>query len=195
MDREEYLDTFDVPQNTEYDLNILNYTFTYRSLIEGGVLALLSGAIMLAILTIVKLKLTYSFALVVFVALLGFALGVIGINGDSISNYLLNALKFARRRRVAYYNPRVKKEIKFFADTKEDDYVVPRERLEALYRSFISKKDVEEAQINLTNEDFDSSLMYFEDDIDAVGKPEEMLSKKERKKIEKQRRVGLEHEQ
>lgn len=115
-------------------------------------------------------------------------LGIKGINGDSVFGYIYNKIIFLKNKRVCYYNPRIKTEIKFFTNSDgSEDYIAPREKIEEMYHKFISKTDIKSAQENLKQEELDTSYMYFEDDIDALGKPEELMSKKELKKYQKKK--------
>lgn len=162
---EEKIDVFPVPENIDYDLNIGNFSFQFRRVVEGLLIAVVLLAITYFCAMLMRIKPTYMIALLVFSAGFGLAIGVAGINGDSISNYLLSAIKFRNNRRTAFYNPRVKSDLKSFTDdNKEDDYVIPRERLEALYRSLRNRKLSDDTVNNAYDHEFDRENMRFEDD-------------------------------
>ena len=176
-----------VPMNAEFDFNIGSYTFQIRNLIEG---IFIGGTIgILLYLLCSKLHVPYgtAFTIILFGALGGGYLGIRGINGDTVSGFLLNIIRFQKNRRITHYNPRIKKEKRFFTeDTDDDDYVIPRERLEALYRKVVTRADTENAKNNLQKEELDTSYMFFEDDISYLGKPAELMSKAEKRKLARQ---------
>lgn len=183
----EKLDVIPFPENTEYDLNIMNWTFDIGRLLQGLACGGVIGAILFILLQQTRLVWTYRFSLVAVGFAIGVMLGIKGINGDSIAGYIYNSIVFYRRKRTVYYNPRVKSEIKFFTHSDEkDNFVAPREKIEEMYRNYIAKNDKKSAEENLNDEDFNTESMYFEDDVPVLGKPEDFMTKKELRKYKKQ---------
>lgn len=183
---EDEIDILPVPQNCEFDINLGRAVFKWRNATEGVIL----GALLGGIIFILSIKLgsggLRQWAYVAVGVVAGFIVGNKGVRDETISMYVLNALTFFKRRRTTFYNPRIKREMKFFIDeNKEDDYVIPRERIESLYYKYINKRDVENAHNNLQDSEFNKEYMYFEDDIDYLGKPLELMSKRELKKLER----------
>jgi hypothetical protein len=189
---EEQIEEMPIPQNAEFDLNIGSYSFEIRRAAEGLILGVLVGTpvyLLLRYLSVSGMNLwIYSLA----AAAGAFLIGNNGINGDSVSRYIMNVLRFSKKKRIAHYNPRIKFEKRFFTEeTEDDDYVIPRERLEALYHKYVSKTNSENAHMNFEKEELDTSTMYFEDDIEVLGKPTELMSKSERRKYEKEKRKTI----
>ena len=185
--KEEDYQVLPIPMNTEFDFNIGSYTFQIKNLAEGIVIGGTIG--LLLYLFCKKFSIPYGTAItiVLFGALGGAYLGIKGINGETVPGYLFNILKFHKNRRITHYNPRIKDEKRFFTEeTDDDDYVIPRERLEALYRKVVAKADMENAKNNLQKEELDTSYMFFEDDISYLGKPVELMTKAEKRKLARQ---------
>lgn len=182
--KEESLDELPVPINTSFDFNIGPFSFELKRLIEGIIVAgLLCGGLYLITTYLISIPWNYLITAYLFALAAGVYAGVSGINGDSITGYILNMIKFQRKKRVTHYSPRVKSEKRYFTeDVTDDDYVIPRERLEALYHKYVDRNETEIDSI-FREEVFDTSTMFFEDDIEVLGKPEELMSKGELRKL------------
>ena len=182
--KEEDYQVLPIPMNTEFDFNIGSYTFQIKNLAEG---IAIGGAIGVSLYLLCRrFAIPYGTAItiILFGTLGGAYLGIKGINGETVPGYLLNIIRFHKKRRITHYNPRIKAEKRFFTEeTDDDDYVIPRERLEALYRKVVAKADMENAKNNLQKEELDTSYMFFEDDISYLGKPMELMSKAEKRKL------------
>ena len=184
---DENYDILPIPLNSKFDFNFLGLTFQMRKAFEGIALGLLGFLISYLIVRNIKMQIGVALTIMLFLTLGGLLLGGMGVNNDYVSNAIINIFTFYRKKRITFYNPRVKKEQRFFVEElqDEDDYVIPRERLEALYHKYINKKEIENAQDNFQDEEFDENYMYFEDDIDVLGKPRELMSERELKKLER----------
>ena len=188
-DREENIQQMPVPINTEFDFNFGNYSFDIRRMSEAIIIGGILGFIGFVIVTKFNPSVGTGFTIVVMLAAAGGFLGLKGINGDNVSTYLLNIVRFMRNRRICHYNPRVRSEARYFTeDTSEEDYVIPRERLEAMYRKYVAKSDASSARNNLQEEIFDNETMFFEDDIELFGKPEALMSKAELRKYKRKQK-------
>ena len=123
-----------IPQNYKGITNFLSFTFKTRNLIEGFFL----GTILAIIAGSIVVYYDYGFSVrVITYSIIGFGIGaiigVIGLNGESISEFIVHLFRYLRKRRVTYYNPRVKTEARpvVFADgaASGSENVLPRDRL------------------------------------------------------------------
>lgn len=186
---EEEIDVITIPGNVGYDFNIGRFSFTNRRMFE----ALIMAVPLAIIIYLVNGYLPFSFGwkLTIFLGVVGGALflGLKGINGDNVSTYIHNMIKFYQKRRIAHKNPRPHTENRFFTEeTNDQDYVIPRERVEALYRKYVNSSGSIKAENNLKEEAFDDSTMIFESDIEVYGKPIEMMTKREIRALERKKR-------
>ena len=182
--KEEDYQVLPIPMNTEFDFNIGSYTFQIKNLAEGIAIGGAIGVLLYLLCRRFAIPYGTAITIILFGALGGAYLGIKGINGETVPGYLLNIIRFHKKRRITHYNPRIKAEKRFFTEeTDDDDYVIPRERLEALYRKVVAKADMENAKNNLQKEELDTSYMFFEDDISYLGKPMELMSKAEKRKL------------
>lgn len=194
QEQEERLDEMPIPVNADFDFPLFGKAFTLKNAVEGLVLG---GFLALPAFLLLKNLKTSGLSLLVYTALTflgGFLLGNNGINGDTLSRYLLNVLRFRKNKKITYYNPRVKSRKRFFTEeTEDDDYVIPRERLEALYRRYLGRKEHENTSSVFEKEDLNDITLYFEDDIEEFGRPEELMSRKARKHHRKTQKKVWKH--
>ena len=188
--QDEELDVIPYPVNIQYDINIKGMTFDYSRAIQALFLGTTLAILTYLTCNLIHLKNSYTLVLVFLAVCGGLYLGIKGINGDTVFRYVYNSLIFGRKKRTVYYNPRVKSEIKFITnDDNREDNVVPRDKIDEMISKYITKVDVKSVEENLSNADLDTSYMYFEDDIDVLGKPEELMSPKELKKYRKRKEL------
>ena len=186
--QDEKLDVIPYPVNIQYDINIKGMTFDYSRAIQALFLAIALSVLVYFLCIFIHLKTSYTLVLLILSVCGGLYLGIKGINGDTVFRYIYNSLMFSRKKRTVYYNPRVKSEIKFITnDDGREDNVVPRDKIDEMISKYITKVDVKSVEENLSNADLDTSYMFFEDDIDVFGKPEELMSPKELKKYRKRK--------
>ena len=81
--------------------------------------------------------LNYPFAkivgvLIIVVGLFGY-LGLVGINGGTLLAFVKTLIRYTSNKRRAYYNPRVKKEVKFRDVVNGDQELLPRDKILLLY--------------------------------------------------------------
>lgn len=181
VEQEQY-DICPIPQNTEFDINIGSFSFETIRLIEGIIVGGTVGLVIFLLINIFPIGALRKGALVALGVIGGGALAIRGINGNSLTEHLIYMIKYKKNRRICYYSDRVKTEKKFFTESASEEFVLPRERLEAMYHKYISKPDKDRI---VFNEHFDSKRMFFEEDIDLMGKPEELMSPRELKKYKK----------
>ena len=175
------------PENIEYDFNVGNYTFDFMRLSQAIIIAIIVDVILFILLQFTGLKWTHKAVVLIIGLVLSAYIGTKGINGDSVFGYILNAIIHNRNKRITLYNPRIKTNMKFFANDTKDDYVVPREKIEEMYRTYIARSDKKSAEENLLHDNLENEQIFFEDDIDLMGKPTELMSEKELKKWQKKK--------
>ena len=178
-------EVIDIPKNTEFDISFGNFAFELKRLVEAIVLSLVFSLIAIAIMNLFNLKATRQIAIVVLIVIACGMFALKGINGNSLTEHLIYMVMFKKNKRTTYYNDRVKVEKKFFTEDVDEQPVIPRERLEAMYHKYVAKDDGKPKTKTIINEYFDASRMFFEEDIDALGKPEELMSPRELKKYQK----------
>ena len=193
QEQEERLDEMPIPVNADFDFPLFGKAFTLKNAVEGLVIGAFSAAFAFLLLRSLKMSGLSLLIYTVLAFLGGFLLGNNGINGDTLSRYLLNVMRFRKNKKIAYYNPRVKSRKRFFTEETEDDYVIPRERLEALYCRYLGKKENENALSAFEKEDLNDITLYFEDDIEEFGRPEELMNRKERKHHKKTQKKVWKH--
>lgn len=183
---EENIEQYVIPVNSDYDLNVAGYTFDMKRAIEGIILGLAFGTVGLLIFGLIPIRWTIKIAFIAMFAAVGVFLALKGVNGDSITDYFLNVLLFKASRRITYYNPRVKHEIKFFvSELGSEETMIPRERLEAMWHKYVSKKDTQQAHNNFF-EDTDVAIL-FEDDIKVnKEKAKDVMTPLQKRKQEKE---------
>lgn len=200
MDEEKQTECI-IPQNYKGITNFLSFTFKTRNLIEGFII----GAVFAAIAGSVVVYYDYGFSVrVITYSIIGFGLGavigVIGLNGESISEFIVHLFRYLRKRRVTYYNPRVKTEARplIYAGgaTSGSENVLPRDRIIAIVRKVMEPIRNRREDMKPELDPFDEDLYEFFDDdsviIDETEKKQSALShwkaKRAAKKSEKQRR-------
>ena len=200
MDEEKQTECI-IPQNYKGITNFLSFTFKTRNLIEGFII----GAVFAAIAGSVVVYYDYGFSVrVITYSIIGFGLGavigVIGLNGESISEFIVHLFRYLRKRRVTYYNPRVKTEARplIYAGgaTSGSENVLPRDRIIAIVRKVMEPIRNRREDMKPEQDPFDEDLYEFFDDdsviIDETEKKQSAVSrwkaKRAAKKSEKQRR-------
>ncbi len=183
-----------IPENFGNGVDIAGLHFQTRFLIEGVVLAVITLAASFATLKFIGLtdiKQLIGICLVfVFIALI---LGIKGINDEPITKFISNAIAFRKKRRTAYYNPRIKFEARSVINedkTAEDKDAIPREKILALfnkYKAAYDKKQQEKAKAFEERNAFDEHNMFFEDDVGVIKKPSSYMSREEAEKYKKKK--------
>lgn len=156
-----------IPPNFENGINILGLSFKAIFLIEGIIIGILSFAGIFVLITkffgVTDIGQAAGISLA-FAAVLAF-FGIRGLNDEPISTFLYNLLLFAKKRRTAYYNPRVKKEAVSFQEERENmdpaSEAIPRERILALVNDL---KEKHTDKVYIDDSFFNPEFMEFEDD-------------------------------
>lgn len=184
------LNTFVIPSNFGDTGRCINGLFRTRNLIEAVILALPA---LILITNAEGINIDQKIILIILIAGSLFAIGVHGIAGDSLTEYLQNIFIFLRAKRVAKYNPRIKFEATPGYLTKELSEL-PRDKILRLIGN-ITKK-INESEEAVSEDIYNPAYIeFFDDDIDVVEMPDDLKDRrqlkrerKERKKLEKIRK-------
>lgn len=187
---------YNIPDNYQTGISMFGTTFKAVNLIEAAILAVIPWILFFFILP--KLDLNFPIDIkTIFSALFcvfgGYG-GLYGYRGKTLSQVVQSLFSWRLKRRVAYYNPRIKAEVlPIYMNKQENNEMLPREKVMLLFEKYkkeLDKKQQQEA-LNLESEILtDRTNVYFEDDIGVVDKPVEYMTAKEykayRKKVRKE---------
>lgn len=176
-----------IPDNYDSGISLLGFNFKVRFLIEGVILAAVLGLIGYVAMSYMNIEYGNKLGITIVFLLFGLIFGIRGINDETITQYLSCFFNFRKRRRTAYYNPRVKTEaVPFY---KQNNKELPIDKILAFYNKYktIIDKNSQQKSLNAQSQKkFDENLMYFQDDIGVVDKPREYMTDKEYKALLKQ---------
>ena len=187
---ENYAKEFYIPPNFKTGINIMGKTFSVASLTEGAVLALLPIVIVFYILPKAGVEVSWKTGstIVTFASVILGYLGIKGINGYSLTQFIKSIMRYRKNKRVCYYNPRIKTEASPYNTSNVAEQMLPKEKLEQFYATVKKKYDarqraiaVEEQKGILTNRE----NMFFIDDAGVVDTPVEYMDSKEYKEYKK----------
>ena len=107
-------------------------------------------------------------------------LGLNGVNGDSLTVFFKVWFRFNRKRRVLFYNPRVKFEALPLIFEKNTEEPSPKEKIVKYFekqKELQKKKRVSKNELAMTQTE--DGLVFFEDDIGLLDKPDDYKTAKE----------------
>ena len=191
MKQDEVRETHYIPENYSAGINFAGMNFKVRNFIEGIIMALICGLISAFVLyQITFLDFGTRIGLVISFALMGLVLGIAGINDEALSVFVSNKLSFDKRKRTAFYNPRIKDEtIPYIYEYQSNRESLPKEKIIAFYRNYkasIEKKEQEKMLEFQKTNTFDETSMFFEDDEGIVAKPIDYMNPSEYRKYLKE---------
>lgn len=198
MTQQNYNDKYLViPPNYQTGFNILGFVVKKANFFQG----ILMGSVLLLmffLLFVINRPWTSKYVtgfIIVFFA--GFGPGVAGVRGGTFWQYISNILKFRANKRVAVYNGRIKLELKRLNYEKHvENALVPKDQIILFWNRFKNRGlEAEQQKVSSQVEAFRAYQdYYFEDDEGVVAKPEEYMTRKERrqfrKKQKKERRLN-----
>ena len=176
-----------IPPNFEAGLNIFGISDNIETLIEGGVLVALPYIVIFGLGLLKGISLTNIIGIASCFALVLGYLGFVGISGDKIGRYISKIIIFSLKKRVAYYNPRIKKEASYSHNTSSKDEL-PKEKLMKLYKDIKIRFQKRSVPAKELHTEFNASLFIFEDDLETVEKRKDdkwILSEKIKKLMKK----------
>lgn len=173
---DEELETHVIPENFVDTGRCFNGLFRTRNLIEGVIFAALPAYLC------INAPLGYEKKIILTVVVVGVIMAVMlsGINGDSVLEFVGHGLAFKKKKRVAKYNPRVKTEARpgYLTEGAGD---LPRDKIIRLYNSFRNRNA--ETQEAVSRDIYDPMYKeFFEDDLGYVETPDDLKTKKERRR-------------
>ena len=178
-----------IPNNYHQGINIWTKNIRVRNAIEGVVF---SAAIFMAIryfmAKILYVDVTEPWPVTVLISSVAivFGISVVGINDDPITVYIYHCFQTFIKKRVTYYNPRIKYEATFYMKNNPSSFIQEDRRISILekYKNQLLSKRRYTAQSELLEESL-STDYYFEDDENVVDKPIEYMTEKEKKHLNK----------
>lgn len=187
MKQDEIRETHYIPENYSTGINFAGMNFKVRNFIEGIVVSLLFSLVSILVLyQIPFMDFGTKIGFVISFALTGLILGIVGINDEALSVFVSNKLHFDRRKRTAFYNPRIKDEtVPYIYEYQSNRESLPREKIIAFYKAYkasIEKKEQEKMLEFQKTNTFDETSMFFEDDEGIVVKPVEYMNPAEYRK-------------
>lgn len=181
--------TVPIPQNFAAEGTFLGYELKPLNIIQAIVLGLIPFFISFGVLN--KIFVFNVLELLSVTALCSVALAYLGFAGiDNVTplEYLLRILKFKKRERKSYYNPRVKQEMISLTQEKNNEAskTLPRDKVLKIYNAFLAKRNILDQQKahGIEENDLDEEV-YFEEDFLIMSKPKEYMTEKEQKELEK----------
>lgn len=190
---------FYIPPNYENQISFLSFTFKRNNFIEGIILAAIPAIGLIKLVQIYGgfFKIPYFLEVGSMLAIFGFlVVGLEGINGTTFLGFLKELVLYLRNRRIAYYNPRVKKEA-LPSYYKSDGELLPREKLQIMYKQFKDNRDKKHReQVTELNKEMNENAqgLFFQDDIGIVDKPYEYMTSSERRKYKKEQKKKAKEE-
>lgn len=179
-----------IPPSFKAPIVIFNNAIPFKFFIEGIIFALIPVPFFIYIAPNFGFDFRNMNSIVTMVLSCGVfgLLGITGINNATIPELLYMILKYQKRKRVCYYNDRVKTQDEFaisLSDLTSDDSKFSEEMLKHLATKITTTSQenrIETAEQRLGNIARPDNL-FFEDDIGKVEKPWEYMTKAERKEF------------
>lgn len=170
---DEELKTCIVPENFVDTGRCLNGMFRTRNLIEGLILAIPIAHFVIQSSLPMNQKIVFT-AVAAGSILLFF---ITGLNGDSVTEFILNVISYNKKKRVAKYNPRVKSEATPGYLTKEQEEL-PRDKILRIFSDMNKKSDDDEDAVS--RDIYDPMYQeFFTDDLGYIETPDDLKSKSE----------------
>lgn len=189
-DKDEQLRSHYLPENFAESGRSFNGMFKTKNLIEAVIVTVPLAIIFWFPFNF--LPLNWHIVFTVFFAGIGFCAGVFGWQGDSLFEFIHHVYVFKQRKRYAKYNERVKREIKpnyLFKDRQQNSMDEMLEKIRAIIDGTSDEK-YDSSEIK------DTKIHYiFEEDLAVSETPENLKTKRELKKEEKERKKRLKEAQ
>lgn len=189
-DKDEQLRGHYLPENFAESGRSFNGMFKTKNLVEAIIVAVPLAIIFWFPFSF--LPLNWHVVFTVFFAGLGFCAGIYGWQGDSLFEFIHHVYVFNQRKRYAKYNERVKTEIKpnyLFKDRQKSNMDEMLDKIRAIIDG-TSDERYDSSEIK------DTRIHYvFEEDLAVTETPENLKSKRELKKEEKEKKKRLKEAQ
>lgn len=196
-DQQQRVQYWMIPNNFHSGISFLGMNFEASYLIQGILLACIPFLLVYVLLPMfglnIPFKSTYGFVTVIAFGLL--YLGIHGVNGGTVLQFLQSISRYKKAKRVCYYNPRVKIEkqplFEIAGGEHEKQELLSRENILKMYEKInkaMQKREQEQAHQNETDIKSNKDNLFFVDDVGILSTPVEYMDKKEYKAYLKQKR-------
>ena len=164
-----------IPPNFEVGANIFGISSDVPRLLQGVVLATIPYLIILPLSILRRISTSTKVGVATIIAIALFSLGFFGINGDPFFTWIRKIMLFSSKKRMAYYNPRIKVEkTEEISKAKEENNLLPRDKIAIFYNQLINNQNKKEQLLaKETYDEFEEEIDFeFEDDpeIEEKGK-------------------------
>lgn len=181
-----------IPQNFATDNSFLGYELKFLNVIQAIGFGSIPFFITYGVITkYIKFdnKLSVLSITAMFAACLAY-IGFAGVDNVTPLEYLIWLIKFKKRERKTYFNPRVKKEmISLLVEQNEANQTLPREKVMKMYNDFLEKRNIADQQKAHSFEENEiEEGVYFEEDFAVMDKPVEYMTNKEIKQFKKEQK-------
>lgn len=177
---------YNIPKNAFDTGYVFGGLFRTRNFVEGIIVALPFLGIFAYGWTKLGWDILSTVAYCVILCAGAFMATVIGVDGDSLFEFIARVIRFRKNRRISKYNPRIKTELE--PDYLiHDDKLLPREKLKRAYESIKGKVVGGEENAISADINSDNLHIYYDDDENFIEKPEELKTQAELKAEAKQR--------
>lgn len=183
MKNQESVVTCIIPENFVDTGRCFNGMFKTRNLIEGAIFSVPFAML------IQKLDISIQNKIVFLLLIVGgiFGVFIMGVNGDSLTEFLIHFFFFNRKKRITRYNPRVKMEAVpgYLTKNREE---LPRDKIMRFIDTIgkSANKEDEEISSDIYNP---SNREFFEDDVGVIEVPYSLKSRSERQKIDREKKA------
>lgn len=127
-----------IPENFAEGTGIFGGIFPLRNFVEGVLFAI---PMLLLALAIPTSSLNVKVPVIILMVSPALLIGCVGINGDSVLEFLGYFTRYRKRKRIARYNPRVK--LEFTGDLSVSQREIPIDRIKRMLVN-LSRKDRQE---------------------------------------------------
>ena len=177
---------YNIPKNAFDTGYVFGGLFRTRNFVEGIIVALPFLGIFAYGWTKLGWDILSTVAYCVILCAGAFMATVVGVDGDSLFEFIARVIRFRKNRRISKYNPRIKTELE--PDYLiHDDKLLPREKLKRAYESIKGKVVGGEENAISADINSDNLHIYYDDDENFIEKPEELKTQAELKAEAKQR--------
>lgn len=183
--RDEDIPVFFIPANYQNGVSVFGNSVDLPNLVQAVLFGSIPWVLVYLGLPSLGVPVSGSGAVspcIFFSAALTFA-GLHGINGATLLEYLKAVAEYSRKRRTAYYNPRIKTEaVPSLLQADGGRNLLPREKLMEFYKKAMETYNARQAEAAVRAQatgEADSTSMYFNDDAGYVDKPVEYMTRKE----------------
>lgn len=181
--QEEDLVSCPLPKNFADSGRCFNGMFRSRNLFEG----VCFSAPLVYLILHTDLAYDTKIMLICVTAGLIFMLCIVGINGDSLTEFVWHLILFSRSKRVTKYNPRVKRETTPEYLTNAE-YELPIEKIRRIIGD-ISNSAAETEGEEISHDIQDPRYKeFYADDLGVLDTPDDLKSKSELRKEKKERK-------